>query len=110
MLKIQCPECKKSFLWTDDMPIQDKCPNQDCEWHYNIQSELKRNIAKRGISVEQKKLHCPFCSEEISSRFTTCNHCGNIVLGTKAFKKSYVFVAVCIILILLSLILKYLVK
>jgi hypothetical protein len=110
MLKIQCPSCNKSFLWTDDMPVAGKCPNTDCEWNYNIHSELKRNIAQRGATVVQKILRCPSCSEEISSRFSTCSHCGHVVLGTKAFKKRYLFVAVCIILIALSLILKYLVK
>jgi predicted nucleic acid-binding Zn ribbon protein len=111
MLKIQCPECNKSFLWTDDMPATGKCPIPDCNGRYDIHSELKRNISRRGTAVEQKTtLHCPFCSGIISSGFTICPHCSRIVAGTRAFRKSYFFLAVCIILILLYLVFKYLVN
>lgn len=110
MLKIHCPVCKKAFLWTDDMPTQGKCPNTDCEWNYDIHSALKQNIDRLSGAAEKKLLLCPSCGEEISSGFTICRHCRHIVLGTKVFKKSYFFVAICILLIILSLILKYLVK
>jgi hypothetical protein len=111
MLKIQCPECKKSFLWTDDMPAEGKCPNTDCDWQYNINSALKNNIEKReDKTAKPKSLSCPFCNKVIFSRLCVCRHCGHIVLGNKVFKKSYFFVAICLILILLSLILKYMVK
>lgn len=109
MLKIHCPECDKSFLWTDDMLTEGKCPTVDCDWQYDIHTELRRNIDQRGTTVKQKSLHCPFCSEKISSRFTVCGNCGRIVMGTKAARKSYLFLAACITLILMSLIIKYLV-
>jgi len=110
MLKIHCPVCKKSFLWTDDMPAQGKCLNADCEWNYDVHSALKQNVDRLSAAVEKKVLLCPSCSGEISSRVTLCPHCNNIVAGTKIFKKSYFFVAICIILIGLSLVIKYLVK
>jgi predicted nucleic acid-binding Zn ribbon protein len=60
--------------------------------------------------VEQKTLLCPFCEEKITSKFTICRHCGQIVLGSKASRKRYFFLAVCLILIILSVIFKCLVK
>jgi len=110
MLKIHCPECKQFFLWTDDMPARGKCPNKDCEWSYDIHSALKQNITRHTGVAEKKTLLCPACGGEIAARFTVCPHCTNIVLGNKIFKKSYFFVAGCIILIGLSLVFKYLVK
>jgi predicted RNA-binding Zn-ribbon protein involved in translation (DUF1610 family) len=110
MLKINCPECNKDFFWTDDMPVQGKCLNPDCEANYDIHSALKQNIDKHTATEEKKILQCPSCGEEISSRFTVCRHCSHIVLGTMSFRKSYFFIAVCIFLIGLSLILQYLVK
>jgi hypothetical protein len=110
MLKIQCPECNKSFFWTDNMPTQGKCPTLDCDWHYNIHAELKRNVTRQETKVELKTLYCPFCQREITSKFTVCPHCDQIVLGNNAFKKIYFFVAACLILIVLFLIFKYWVK
>jgi len=110
MLKIQCPQCTKSFVWTDNMPAQSKCPTLDCNWHYNIHDELKRNITRRETEVEPKTLLCPYCQGKITSKVTICRHCGQIVLGSKASRKSYLFLAVCLILIILSLIFKHLVK
>jgi hypothetical protein len=110
MLKINCPVCKKSYFWTDDMPIQGKCPNPDCEAHYDIHSALKQSIDKHTATLGEMILRCPSCGEEIFSGFTVCRHCNNIVLGTMSFRKSYLFVAVCIFLIGLSLIIQYLVK
>jgi hypothetical protein len=112
MLKIQCPECNKNFLWTDDMPADGKCPTADCSWQYNIHDQLKQNIDKRETAeiISAKKLLCPSCSEEIVSKFTICRHCGMVVMGAKFFKKTSFFLAICIVLIVLSLILKYVVK
>jgi hypothetical protein len=110
MLQIHCPVCKKSFFWTDNMPVVGKCPNTDCEGNYNIHSALKQNIDRHTGAAEKKILRCPSCSEEISSRFTVCRHCNHIVLGDVTMKKSYLFVAVCILLIGFSLILQLLVK
>ena len=106
MLKIQCPKCNKSFLWTDEMPTEGECLTPDCDWHYNIHAELNKNVSRYETKVESAALHCPFCQEEITSRITICSHCNHIVMGSKYFKKSHFFVAVCLILIVLSLILK----
>ncbi len=73
MLKIQCPQCNKSFVWTDSMPAQDRCPTLDCTWHYDIHDELKREFGQRKIeTVEPKTLLFPFCQGEITSKFTIC--------------------------------------
>ncbi len=109
MLQVHCPVCKKSFLWTDDMPVQDKCPGMDCEGNYDIHSALKQNIDRHSPDVVKNILLCPSCSEEISSRFTLCRHCGQVVLGAQFFRKSYFFMAVCIFLIGLSFVFRYLV-
>jgi hypothetical protein len=110
MLKINCPVCQKSFFWTDDMPAQGKCPNTDCEGYYDIHSALKQNINRHTGASGKNILRCPSCREEISSSFTICRNCHHIVLGDVTVKKSYVFVAVCILLIGFSLILQSLVK
>jgi hypothetical protein len=60
--------------------------------------------------VEPKTLLCPYCQGKITSKFTICRHCGQIVLGSKVSRKSYLFLVVCLILIILSLIFKHLVK
>ncbi len=110
MLKIHCPVCKKSYLWTDDMPAKGKCPNTDCEASYDIHSALKQNIDRISGAAEKKIMLCPSCGQEISSRFTLCRHCNHVVLGTKFFSERYLFIGVCIFLIGLSLVFKYLVN
>ena len=110
MLKIHCPECNKSFFWTDNMPTQDKCPTLDCDWHYNIHSELTKNVNKSEPQEKSKALHCPSCEGEIVSKLTICPHCNLIVLGSSTLKKSSLFVAICLILIVLFLIFQYWVK
>jgi hypothetical protein len=111
MLKIYCPLCKKSFFWTDEMPVQGKCQNPDCEWNYDIHSVLRQNIARHTAAAEKKTGRCcPSCGEKIPFIFTICRHCNHVVLGTKFFRKKYFFLGVCVFLIGSSLILKYLVK
>jgi hypothetical protein len=110
MLKIQCPKCNKSFLWTDEMPTQGKCPTPDCQWLYNIHKELGKNVAHHEITPESKTLQCPFCHSEIASKFTICAKCNRVVMGNKAFKKSYIFVTVLLLLVLISYILNYWMK
>jgi len=89
------------------MPAEGKCSNPDCEWQYDIHNELKKNVTKLQEAVTAKKMQCPFCQEEIAARFTVCRHCGRVILGAKAVKKSYIFVAACLLLIVLSLVFKY---
>jgi hypothetical protein len=108
MLQIHCPVCKKSFLWTDDMPVEGKCPNADCKGNYDIHFALKQNIDRHAPQTVKDILLCPSCGGEIFSRFTLCRHCNQVVLGARFFKKSYLFMSVCIILILLSFIFRYL--
>lgn len=110
MLKIHCPVCKQAFIWTDDMPVRGKCRNPDCEAGYDVHSALKQNVERISAAAEKKKFLCPSCGGEISSRFTICRHCSNVVLGAKFFGKSCFFTAACIFLIVLSFILKHLVK
>jgi hypothetical protein len=110
MLKIHCPECNRSFFWTDDMPTQGKCPTLDCDRHYDIHAELKRNVNKSEPQEKSKALHCPSCEGEIVSRLTICPHCNLIVLGSSTLKKSSLFIAICLILIVLFLIFQYWVK
>ncbi|PKN69493.1 MAG: hypothetical protein CVU52_09455 [Deltaproteobacteria bacterium HGW-Deltaproteobacteria-10] len=110
MLKIHCPVCRKSFLWTDDMPPKGECPNSDCEANYDIHAALKQNIERHEETVQKNVLVCPSCGKEIPSRLTICRHCGNVVFGTHFFRERYLFMGVCILLIGISLIVKYLVK
>jgi len=107
MLKIKCPVCGKFFFWTDDMPVDGKCSNPDCNWRYDIHSELKKNVDRRDEAVAKEKMQCPFCEKEITARYTVCRHCSRVVLGDRTFKKSHIFVAACLLLVLLSLIFKY---
>ncbi|MBN1364667.1 MAG: hypothetical protein JW976_07680 [Syntrophaceae bacterium] len=110
MLKIQCPKCNRSFFWTDEMPTQGKCPTPDCEWIYDIHKELGKNVAHHENKPKFKIYYCPFCQSEITSKITICSKCGHVVIGRKVLRKSYVFLAVCLILVLLSYILNLLVK
>ena len=107
MLRIHCPQCKKSFFWTDDMPTQGKCINPDCNWHYNVRAELKKNLNPPEEKGKAKPLLCPFCQEKITSKISICPNCGHIVLGNTTFRKSTAFLYVCLLRFILSLILKY---
>jgi ribosomal protein L37AE/L43A len=89
------------------MPIQGKCPNPDCRWNYNVHDELKKNLSPHAEEERIKPLFCPFCQHEITSKISVCPHCGYIVIGNKYLKKSSAFLYLCLILILLSLLLKY---
>jgi hypothetical protein len=92
------------------MNAEGKCPNINCEWQYNIHEALKKNIETHKTEVLSKELICPACKNKISAKFSICQHCGLIVMGSKTFRKTYLFTAVCIVLIILSLILKHMVK
>lgn len=91
------------------MPADGKCPSRDCQWQYDIHSELKRNIARRLPPSAINALLCPYCGKEISSKLTICQKCGRVVVGSAAFEKSYFFIAICLVLIFLSLIYKHLI-
>ncbi|HDQ03837.1 MAG TPA: hypothetical protein ENN23_04590 [Deltaproteobacteria bacterium] len=89
------------------MPIQDKCPNPDCRWQYDVHDELKKNLNPQEKHEAHKKMLCPLCQQEIASRLCVCPGCHYIVAGKRTFRKSSLFLAVCLVLIMLSLIFKY---
>jgi ribosomal protein L37AE/L43A len=103
MLKVQCPDCLKSFIWTDEMPLKGKCPTIDCEWTYDVRQELKKSVSRREDEA-QHVIRCPRCKKPIASKVTICESCGDVVIGSRFFGKTYLLLAVAIILIVVSLI------
>lgn len=106
MQKINCPDCRKTFIWTDTMPFKGKCPTVDCEWSYDVHRELKKGVSKRQDGAREI-LRCPHCRKPIDGKVTICKSCGEVIIGTRFFKKQYLFVVVAAILVLLSLIHKF---
>jgi hypothetical protein len=78
--KIECPECLKNFIWTDDMPLKGKCPTPDCDWHYDVREELRRGALKR-IPRQENPVLCSRCGSPLASRFAFCRGCGSLVTG-----------------------------
>ena len=109
MLKIHCSDCRKSFIWTDDMPFQGECPNPDCEGRYDVHQSLKQSVAKR-IPDAEKALLCPACGGVIASRWSLCSHCGRIIAGARTFRKRDFLFAVVLLLLALSVFIRYLGK
>lgn len=103
MMKIECPECNRSFIWTDDMPLTGKCPENDCRWRYNVREQLKRNVEKK-ILAAQNAVLCPKCGQPIGSGLTVCKSCGSFVVGSGSFEKKQILMVVVLILLLISLI------
>jgi hypothetical protein len=106
MQKIHCPECLKTFVWTDHMPMKGKCPTSDCDWRYDIHEELRKSVSKR-MPQAQRVILCPSCQSPIASTWGLCESCGEVVLGSKHFKKRYLFFVVALLLIIMSLIYNY---
>jgi predicted nucleic acid-binding Zn ribbon protein len=102
MMKIECPECKKSFVWTDDMPVTGECPGEDCRWRYNVREELKSNVEKK-ILAAQNAVLCPTCGKPITSRWTVCTNCGRVVIGSRTLEKKQLLLVVVLILLLVTL-------
>ncbi|MDA8124154.1 MAG: hypothetical protein M0009_03070 [Deltaproteobacteria bacterium] len=109
MLKIDCPECKKSFIWTDDMPFKGDCPNPDCEGRYDIHRSLKQSARKR-TSNREKICLCPACGGEVASRWALCKHCGSLVAGARSFRRRDLLLAVVLLLLALSSFIRYMGK
>jgi predicted nucleic acid-binding Zn ribbon protein len=106
MLKINCPDCEKPFIWTDDMPLKGNCPNPDCEGIYNVHQSLKQSVSGR-TAIASKTCHCPACGGAIAFRWTLCGHCGRIVAGSRTFRKRDLLFAVVLFLLVLSLLIRY---
>jgi len=109
MLKIQCPDCRKTFIWTDDMPLKGDCPNPDCEGGYNVHQSLKRSVFER-IPPAAKTCHCPACGGSVASRWMPCNHCGRIIAGPLTFRRRDLLFSVVLFLLVLSLLIRYVTK
>ncbi|MBN1662427.1 MAG: hypothetical protein JW943_02390 [Deltaproteobacteria bacterium] len=103
MMKIECPQCKKSFIWTDDMPVTGKCPESDCQWLYDVREQLKSNVEKK-TTANRNAVLCPKCGEPVHSRLTVCRNCGNLVIGSRTFEKKQLWLVVVLMLLLISLI------
>ena len=103
MLKVQCPDCLKSFIWTDEMPLKGKCPTVDCEWTYDVRGELKKSVTRREDEA-QHVIRCPRCNEPVAAKVTVCENCGEVIVGSRTFKKKYLLLAVTVALIVLSLV------
>jgi hypothetical protein len=106
MLKMQCPDCLKTFIWTDSMPLKGKCPTMDCEWTYDVHDALKKSVTRREDEANHI-IRCPHCHEPVKATVTICEHCGEVVVGSKAFNKKYFLYIVAFVLIALSLLYKY---
>jgi len=106
MMKMQCSKCSKSFIWTDDLPLRGKCPTDDCDWHYDVRKELGKALEKKAVSSPDSIL-CPSCRNPITSKWTICASCGNVVAGKQYFTKKHLFTLVVFLLVILSLIYRY---
>ncbi len=103
MQKIQCPDCLKSFIWTDEMPLKGKCPTVDCEWIYDVHREVKKGVTRREDEAK-RVIRCPHCNEPIGAKVTICENCGEVIIGKRSFAKKYLLLAVAVALIVLSLV------
>ena len=106
MQKITCPDCRKTFIWTDTMPFKGKCPTVDCEWTYDVHGEIKKNVTRR-LDEAHNIIRCPHCHEPINAKLTICNNCDEVILGSRTFHKKYLFAIVVTVLIILSLIYRF---
>jgi predicted nucleic acid-binding Zn ribbon protein len=106
VLRIRCPNCKKPFIWTDDMPPKGKCLNPDCEGVYDIHESLRENLAAR-TPAPAPSLRCPACGQAIPSRWAWCTGCGKFAAGSRTFRKRDLLLMAVIVLLLLSLFVRY---
>ncbi|MBN1547670.1 MAG: hypothetical protein JW902_13555 [Syntrophaceae bacterium] len=103
MQKITCPICGKQFIWTDESPLQGKCPNVDCEWQYDVRKEIGKGLAKRTERSAPSSLTCPVCGHSLVSAWTRCDACGTLILAHRPLKKLHILFIGAVILVLLSL-------
>jgi len=108
MLKIECPECGQTFIWTDDMPLRGKCPKGDCDWQYDVRKELKRSVGRRTSESVGEVLRCPGCDRPLGRKWGFCRNCGVLVLGNRSIPKRHLVALLILVLMALSLLAKYL--
>jgi len=108
MLKITCLQCGKSFIWTDDMPLEGKCPAEDCRWRYDVRRELKRNVEKKTAGSDDKGPCCPVCGRPVGRGWSFCGNCGLLILGSRSIPKRHLIALLIVVLAALSLLAKYL--
>lgn len=107
MFRIVCPACRKSFVWTDDMPLQGPCPQPDCGGTYDVHGALKENLARRATAAGPG-LSCPRCGAAIETPWGLCPGCGSLVAGSRALTRKHLLLAALIVLLCLSLLWKHL--
>lgn len=103
MMKIACPLCRQTFLWTSEMPLKDRCPTPDCPWTYDVHAALRDNLKKRQPDAAPDG-GCPRCGGPLAGRFTICPQCGVVIAGAGTFQKRHLLIGVILLLALLSLI------
>jgi hypothetical protein len=104
MQKINCPECENQFIWTDDQPPRGKCPNESCEWQYDIRKGIGKGLTKRSHTIPQAALTCPECGASLSSNWMdTLSHLRRPDPGVKTAKKTSCGFDSFMVLVLLSL-------
>ena len=106
MQKIHCRHCGKSFLWTDGMPLAGKCPNPACEGRYDVRQALRESVAARAPENPAGPV-CPACGQELHCRWAICLGCGRIVAGGRAFRRLDLLLAVVIVLLAATLLIRY---
>lgn len=89
------------------MPFKGKCPNSNCDWTYDVHKELKKSITKRDDEAGGV-IRCPVCREPINTKLTVCASCGKVIIGTRSFKKIHILGFVAAVLVIVSLVVKYL--
>jgi len=107
MLKINCPECGKQFIWTDDRPPQGTCPNDGCDWQYDVRKEIGKGIAKRANASPQASFSCPECGSPLNSGWMRCSSCGTLILASRSIEKRHVAFASMLLLVLLTFLYLY---
>lgn len=95
-------------MWTDDMPLQGKCPEQDCGWRYDIRKELKRNVGRKAAASGETSPRCPRCGRGVGQGWSSCEDCGILIFGSRSIPKRHLVALLILVLAVLSLLVKYL--
>ena len=95
-------------MWTDEMPLQGKCPGEDCGWRYDVRGELKRNVEKKTVGSDDQSPCCPACGRPVGRGWSFCGNCGLLILGSRGIPKRHLIALLIVVLAALSLLAKYL--